>query len=470
LLRRFTGKNKKQSIKYLILVLIFVFSLANIVVQKPQPANAFACGCCEFLGCLCWVPTAIALAVAIVAAHEVTRDVVFGTSGNTNMSGGGGMGLHEDYLVDVIFEDHIGESMVQMAEQFSGVMMQQIHILGQFLDAKQQMKVLRVFQEKELEALKDYTPDVNVCSIGTNIRSIATTERFGEITSAVLNERSIARQLGNANVNASEGRNEDREGRIQQFIDVFCDRDDNHRLVTQPGTGLEAICPGAPNDDERVNIDIDYTRAIELPLTLELDFSDPTGGPTDEEENIISMHNYLYAHDVPVRPTGAFLQNKENLIKYLDLRAIVAKRGVAEHSFNQILAMKTQGSAANVGGPAAGSSEDTQQYMGAILEEIGFSDAEIDEIYGERPSYMAQMELLAKNMYQRADFFTELYGKPVNALRQNVAMQAIGLMLERDIFESRLRSENILSILLELEVAKNQEEVDNTLSKLEDDE
>jgi hypothetical protein len=45
-----------------------------------------------------------------------------------------------------------------MTEQLSAVAMQQMEIIGTFLDAKQQLETQRLFQEMAAQAQKDYTP------------------------------------------------------------------------------------------------------------------------------------------------------------------------------------------------------------------------------------------------------------------------------------------------------------------------
>jgi hypothetical protein len=75
------------------------------------------------------------------------------------------------------------------------------------------------------------------------------------------------------------------------------------------------------------------------------------------------------------------------------------------------------------------------------------------------PSYYAQMEVLTKKIYQNPDFYTNLYDKPANVERKEVAMQAIGLMQKFDLFKSYLRTEASLSVLLETSIQDLQDKV-----------
>jgi len=69
------------------------------------------------------------------------------------------------------------------------------------------------------------------------------------------------------------------------------------------------------------------------------------------------------------------------------------------------------------------------------------------------------MELLTKKIYQNPDFYTNLYDKPANVSRKGVAMQAIGLMQKFDMLKSTLRKEASLSVLLELAVTDEQNDI-----------
>ncbi len=146
----------------------------------------------------------------------------------------------------------------------------------------------------------------------------------------------------------------------------------------------------------------------------------------------------------------------------MDARAVLAKRSVAENSFNAITSMKASGTDAS------------REYLEVVLEELGASKdgkttynvSEINRLLGIdaegkkiAPSYYAQMEILTKKIYQNPDFYTNLYDKPANVDRKHVAMQAIGLMQKFDLYKSYLRTEANISVLLELAVQDLQDKV-----------
>ena len=148
-----------------------------------------------------------------------------------------------------------------------------------------------------------------------------------------------------------------------------------------------------------------------------------------------------------------------------DFRQILAKRSVAENSFNEIVGMKAEGS---------GIASNARGYMEVVYDNLGIGDPsdilnnDVETLLGEYPSYHAQMEVLTKKLYQRPEFYTNLYDKPVNVERKGASLRAIGLMQNMDRFKSQLRSEAILSVLLEVELLKMQEDLQKRMDNLED--
>lgn len=354
---------------------------------------------------------------------------------------------HQDWMIETYFKQHILPAMQLMAEQLTAVAMLQMQIVGSFFDAKHQLETQRLFQQLAAQAHKDYSPSEGLCTIGTTMRSLASSDRNADLTALVMAKHSIDRQLLNRNANASEGPNIDLRGRINKFRDVYCERNDNNGE-------LNAVCNSGP---KRSNRDIDYTRTIANRLTLDLNFSNG-GTATADEQDVLALSANLFAHDIFTQIPQDKLQDKEgNQQVYLAARSIVAKRSVAENSFQAIAAMKARGAT-----PTA----QTAQYLEAVMGELGISVTDARQLIGENPSYYAQMEVLTKTLLQRPSFFVDLYDKPANVARKGVALQAIGLMQDRDSFKSSLRSEAMLSIILELQLMRAQEKVQNEINRL----
>ena len=69
------------------------------------------------------------------------------------------------------------------------------------------------------------------------------------------------------------------------------------------------------------------------------------------------------------------------------------------------------------------------------------------------------MNILTKLIYQRPDFYADLYDTKANVERKSVALQAIKLMQNFDRWDSMLRQESMLSLWLELDLKKYQDRV-----------
>lgn len=430
---------KKISIKKVIAMTVFttlIAMFATLSTPKPAKAAAVCCSCAltvEATSTPAWKAT-----LKLIENH-FDKEIKAHTEG---------------FLLGKFFAEYLVPAMHDMTDQLTAVGMQQVAIIGTFFDAKHQMETQRLMQNLQARAHKDYHPSMGMCEFGSNVKSLAASERKSEVSALVLTKRSIDRQLGAANTSASFGPSNDNAARLKQFKETYCDYADND-------TGLGMMCfnqpvPSAQSDKkrERYNKDIDFVRTVALPWTIEADFTDQT--PQNDEIDILALASNLYSHKIFVRPPSESLKdgaaNEETLwtqrYNYLDMRALTAKRNVAQNSFNAIVGMKTEGS----GGSA--------EFMTGILEELGINDeTEIEKMIGEKPSYHAQMELLTKKIYQNPDFYTNLYDKPANVSRKGVAMQAIGLMQKFDMLKSSLRKEASLSVLLELAVENEESEI-----------
>jgi hypothetical protein len=172
----------------------------------------------------------------------------------------------------------------------------------------------------------------------------------------------------------------------------------------------------------------------------------------------MALQTNLYGHNVFEPITRNAIQFTGSNDEIMDLRSILAKRSVAENSFESIVGLKTPS--------PPGTATATAPYLKAVLAQLGVTVPEdVKLLLGDRPSYYAQLETLSQRVYQNPEFFTDLYDSPANVERKNVAMQAIGLMLDRDSFKSELRSESILSVWLETEIMKYQQSVQNRIAK-----
>ena len=167
------------------------------------------------------------------------------------------------------------------------------------------------------------------------------------------------------------------------------------------------------------------------------------------------MKQFLYKHELAPRASKESLASDVDghRSRYLRWRGSVAKRSVAENSFDALVGMKASSA-------LAGSNAYQLQ-----LATLGVPNAEIQQITKVAPSYWAQMEQLSKTIYQNPDFFVNLYDNPHNVMRQSAAMEAISLMQMRDYYDSLIRSEMALSVLLDTEVSKEIDALNNVITQ-----
>lgn len=354
------------------------------------------------------------------------------------------------WFVSDMFTQNILPAWQLMTNQLTSVLMMQVTAIGQFFDAKHQLETQRLFQVLTAEAHKDYQPSEGLCSFGTNIRSLASSERKSDQTQRILATRDMKRQLSNGD---GIGDLNDKESRIKDFIKNYCDTTDN-------GNGFNRFCKGTTSKKERQNKDINYSQTIENKLTLDLDFSN--NSTTDDEQDVMALSANLFAHDVlPTIASRVLSDGSEDALLaanlYLDVRSIAAKRSVAENSMHAITALKASGEPGSA------------PYLYRIMQNLGINKSELEDLLGKNPSYFAQMEVLTKNIYQNPNFYTDLYDKPVNVERKGAALQAIALMQDRDIFDSLIRSEASLATLLETLLQKEHRRVSSKLISMKSD-
>lgn len=370
--------------------------------------------------------------------------------------GDGRLGEHQEFVWNLWYDNFLPWWMF-MSQQLTQNMMWHTFAIGTFIDAKHQLETQAVLQGKFSEIHKRYQPSVGMCVFGTNIRSLAATERRADLTAHAMNQRLIDRMMGTSGGLATGGPSTDEKGRVRFFVNSVCDRFDNSRIHDRPNSGFASICSMTPRTDGTVNMDVDFTRTLMVPRTLNVDFINPVNPQNKDSTFIFNLATNLYGSLTPQLPAITANDQKIAQSQFLDLRSVAARRGVAQTAINALVGLKARGT--------NGSGTDTMQYMAPLLEDLGMTNAEALEFLGENPSYYAQMEVLAKKLYQNPDFYRELYDKPENTKRKSVTMNAIASMLDREMFDSQLRTEAMMSQLLELKVMKAQQAVEDSYSR-----
>lgn len=354
---------------------------------------------------------------------------------------------HRSWFISVLWEDNILPSLQMLSEQASTSAVQFSQMAGSYIDAENQIQTQQAFGEARARAMADYQPSEGMCQFGTGVKSLANSERRSEFNSRLMSQRSLDRQTGRSNSSGAYGAM-DEASRVHELRTRFCSKQANNG-------GMEGFCE---SDGSESNSDIDYTKTIDSKWTVDVNFSGGAGGAGKDEAAVFALSEYLYSNDSFVRPAAASLApdgsgNITNMQKaYLDMRGVIAKRSVAESSFNAMIAMKSSGS------------DGSRDFLAAMLEELGGVEDDVMALMGQNPSYYAQMEVLTKKVYQSPGFYTKLYDTPANVKRKDVALQAIGLMQKFDMLKSYLRTEASLSVLLELAVQDLQSETESELN------
>jgi hypothetical protein len=376
------------------------------------------------------------------------------------------------WLRDTFFVDNVLKAMMLMTEQLSAVGMAQMEAVGMLMDAQIQLETQRTVQELQARALKDYHPSENFCYFGTNVRSLSASQHRSEYNKMALNKIALDRETANAAVDGARSAHQDLRARWDLFVERNCLIHNNGFRISEPSmSGLGPLCGSSTDTAVRANADVDYGRMIDSARSLNIDFTNPgdpgpdvpvditTLNASPNEQDVIALSRNLYNHTPSMRNIP-FL-NRSGIERLVDFRSVAAKRNVAQNTFNSIVGMKSAGTA-NLGEDA---DDRTMPYMASIMQELGVTDLnEIRELLGPNPSYLAQLEVVAKRIYQSPNFYSNLYDKPENVMRTSVALRAIELMLDRTIYESRLRKEMLVSVLLStrLEADENQYEAIQT--------
>jgi hypothetical protein len=335
---------------------------------------------------------------------------------------------------------------MNMAQQLTTGMTYQALMVGALLDAKNEQETQRLMQQMAAEAHRDYQPDLTMCTFGTNVRSLAATEDKERVNTRLLDLTMLKRHKLSQDISSASAVNDDLKNRFEQFKHVYCDTNDDNNY-------LPPVC-GAGNPADRINNDIDYTKLIENRYTLDADFTDPAPTPQAQadQEDIMALTRNIIGFRTFDKISDDHLKQEFAKNTYMDTRSVNAMRSVAGNSIAHIIGMRMAGT------PCASCVGST--YMRPVLLQLGVPDVDIDKFLGSNPSYYAQMEVLTHKVFENEGFFTNLYTTPANVERIGATLQALKLMQDRDRFESSLRREMLLSLILEVQIRDRESRVE----------
>lgn len=361
---------------------------------------------------------------------------------------------HEEWLVNEFFKKQVLPAVQKYSRQSSTVTNQQALARGMMMDADNAVDAQRSFQLMQADAYRSFQPSSDeLCSIGTNVRSLGASEMQGRKNAVALSGLSLSRQLGESGTAGATSPDADKQARWNQFVKTYCDTSSNNGDPANAGqSGMSLACGSGAADKTRMNNDVNFSRLLAEARTRDVNYTDSSFTP--DEEDIQAFIDNIFP-SLSRQGNAAMMGTAETQRLELGLRAVAAKRGVAQNSLNALVGMKSAGKADEGA---------TREYLGAIMKQLGMKDDEIFSVIGENPSYYAQLEVLAKRIYQSPTFYSNLYDTPDNVERKAVALHAIDLMLDRAIYESQLRKEMVVSVLLASELNKESKSVNRSLS------
>ncbi len=334
-------------------------------------------------------------------------------------------------------------ALMHFTQTNTAIMMQQAIAFGAFMDAKHQLETQRLFGELRAQAHKDYASSEQMCRYGTQVRSLAASERRGQVTAQMINQAMLQRQTLRAGSTAADGAISDKRARLDRFRQTNCNPDAN-------GGTLSTFC-ATGGVRARIDKDVDFTRSFDQRYTLDVNLMDATS--TSDEQDVMALSKNLFGHTIFDYIPETALVRRDNHREILAMRSIHALRSVPQNSFSTMIGMKAQGT----GG--------VNTFLKSVMGELGVAAADLDAFAGQNPSYYAQMEVLTRKMTQNPAFFTNLYTSPENVRRAGVAIQAIGLMQDRDRYEGALRREMLASLMLEMKLRASQEETERAIRR-----
>lgn len=340
----------------------------------------------------------------------------------------------DKFVMDTYYkETYEKKGLKSQADQFRDVVLNPALLIGAFIDGTAIKYSLNKMNSENVHTMRDYHVSDAICKFGTLSRSLAASEAKMNANIAAISALNFSRYMNSIGGIAESGLGLDTQNRAKAVVLKACNPFDNNN-------GLSFFCKPVDDPDikpKNYNMDIGYTEAIENKSTLDLDFT--KDGETDTEQMVALLGYNLYGHRQFMKGFEEQQAGEEGGLQNNALmHAVTARRNVAVNSFATIVAMKAAGS----GGSDA--------YMLKSLQNLGLSSADATTYSGGGFSYFAQMDVLAKKLYQSPNFYANLMDSPANVRRITAAMEAIDLVQTRDIYTSSLRSETLMAVLLDL--------------------
>lgn len=325
------------------------------------------------------------------------------------------------------------------AGEIQTFIMGQAALQGNVIEAQANINSIQSYQRQAAQAMLDQASSEQVCRMATLSKSLAKSDFSSAAHQKSIAQIMIDRDLGRVaslyqtggGVNVSVGL----EARFQSFRDRYCDKVDEN-------TSLKEFCK--TDVDTELNRDVDVTRVIDSPMTLDINL---VGNNTldPDEPSLLALAENLYPSQ-PFKDGNAAGSSQENFMK---LRSLMAARNVARNSFAAIASEKAKGEDVAV-----------SPFALNVMKAMMVDPSEAEKFLGRNPSYFAQMEVLTKKLYQMPDFVTALSTGAANVDRVRIAMKAVDLQQGADLLDSLYRREMMLATYLEQKIQESAEKSD----------
>lgn len=345
--------------------------------------------------------------------------------------------------------------LMTMTRQLSAIMMQQVGLIGTLMDAKFQLETQLLLWKRQEEAYNDYFPSEQMCTLTTMTKELAIAEEKSRVNSYAL-AKLFSYTDDNPTFSFTEwGSTRAYRIRLNEYRQKYCN-------PSEMNYTLQSFCDGLSEANMAyLNRDLNYAETLEIPRTLNVDFTD-NENPSADEENVFALGRNLFGGktinwkqpgDENEGNAATFMNDPKLVHLYQEYRSLTAMRNAARESYNAIVGMKGKGA-----GYVA-------PHIMALMEQLGIPDEDMDRFLGENPSYFAQMEVLTKHIYQSPDFYTNLMTSPTNVSRFKVILAAISSLSDWDSYLADRREEIGWTIKVELQLRKLQLEIDGDLAR-----
>lgn len=326
----------------------------------------------------------------------------------------------ENRLMDWLdnwWDEEFRPSLEDLGEHLNVQLIEHARIIGTFFDAQNQILVQKSLQEATLEAGRRYRPHDYGCVAGTVIGGLPRAAYATSAMRATLNIDNIARTFHNINSGNQFdfSQTQDVIWRWQEFVDHFCDPDQNLGKLPGSGTwpvpGGEECGNGGPGGWTKKNGDI---------MVGETLLDNPTIETEEELRTAIVLARNLINPNLlnPIAEVG--LRGSSGKTAFMERRSSEARRQVAQDAINSMIARRITGS------EAAGEVRD-------LMLQVGIPQSQIPADWN--PSQYELMEVITKRRFWDPEYFVRLQTDPESVAREQAILSAFNLMQERENFE-----------------------------------